>query len=132
MQHGPSLETIDESVLDSLQEVGGDSLLTEIVEMFLSDCPLRLEKIRTSIGEGDVTGTEDGAHSLKGAAGAVGAMGLHAICAELEMKAMSGSLDGAGEYLRRISDELDKVSSYLAGKLGSDRRMPVPAVEKAR
>src|ERR1043166_7650981 len=55
------------------RQTGGDAdLRTEIIEMFLEDCPVRVREIREAVTGKDARALVASAHALKGRAGAAG------------------------------------------------------------
>jgi two-component system sensor histidine kinase/response regulator len=57
-----------------IDRLGGDeSLAAEVIGLFMTDCPRRLEAIRTAIDRQDVDQLRVAAHTLKGLAGNVAA-----------------------------------------------------------
>jgi signal transduction histidine kinase/DNA-binding response OmpR family regulator len=80
-------EPLDRSVLASLrelQEEGEPDILEELMGLFLSDAPPQLAALREAVEAGDARSVERVAHDLKGSSGNMGAVGIEAICAELE------------------------------------------------
>ena len=61
----------------ALARMGGDEqLLQDVATLFLEDCPMRLQAIRTAIDQQSAAGLRNEAHALKGAAGNLSASGL--------------------------------------------------------
>jgi PAS domain S-box-containing protein len=90
---------------------GGDRrLLKQVIGLFRSDSAARLRAIDRAVRKGDAEGLRVAAHTLKGAAAAVGAASARQLAALLEQMGRSGQLDAAaltfGE-LRRVIDDLD-------------------------
>ena len=51
------------------RQTGGDeSLRAEIIQMFLEDCPMRVEEIRAAVAAGDAPALASSSHALKGSA----------------------------------------------------------------
>src|SRR5690349_11093255 len=79
-----------------LARLGGDeALLSEVIRLFLEDCPVRLTAIKTAIDQEDAESLRDSAHALKGAAGNLAATGLVNAAAALERLGAEGRLDAA-------------------------------------
>lgn len=87
----------DTPIIDTslgLLSTGGDSeLLNELVLIFIQMVPAQLEKMTTAFAAGDCETTRREAHSLKGAAGALGAAGIQKLAAEIEDLAVKGELE---------------------------------------
>jgi two-component system sensor histidine kinase/response regulator len=106
-------EPLDEVVLAGLRELGDAELLSELSTMFLDDASSRLAALREAVEEGDARAVERVAHTLKGAAGNMGAPRMAAICAELENVGASGDLERAAELLGRLEEEFGRVRPAL-------------------
>lgn len=107
---------LDPGVLEGLRQLnqpGQPDIVREVLTVFLSDAPERLDAIDTAIGAGDPQALQRAAHALKGAAGSVGAITLQARCRELEDTAKAGALDGAAALGRAIADEWTRVRTEI-------------------
>ena len=93
------MSALDPSAAERLRRLGGERLLREMIELFLQLGPARL-----AAAEGaDLAEAERACHSLKSAAGNVGATALQAAAAEAEQAASvrdSGGLTDATKNLR--------------------------------
>jgi PAS domain S-box-containing protein len=115
-QHPGSVEEqlhqLDESL--ALSRVGGDfDLLREVVELFLSDYPQSLEKIRAAVEARDPTELEHHAHSLKGSVSTFGAKEAFEAALELEKKGRSGDLSDAEDGLYKLEYALQAIRPQL-------------------
>ena len=82
------------------RQTGGDATLCdEIIQMFLEDCPGRVEEIRAAIGAGDAAALVSAAHALKGSAAYLSAGVLRACAADLERAGRERRLDTAPALL---------------------------------
>lgn len=85
MSHEP---IIDQEAIENLRslgdEEGDDSFLREVIEIFVSDTPVRLQELRTSHLTGDQATFTRAAHSIKGSSSNVGAQRLCRLAKELE------------------------------------------------
>lgn len=86
--HSPSFCRAD--LLDRLD--GDEELLREIVQVFLSEGPGRIEEIRTALQQGDASKIERSAHSMKGAAANISACRLREVTHDIESAARQGAL----------------------------------------
>ena len=94
------MEPVDFSVLDEFKELMGDEgeeEMKELVGLYLEDGPAQLTLMTDSLADGDVEGFKRAAHSFKSSCGNIGAMGLQALCLDLEQKAIAGELGAACE-----------------------------------
>jgi PAS domain S-box-containing protein len=77
----------------ALERVGGDvGLLGELAELFLRDCPQQLAEVRAAVVRGDVPAVRRLAHTLKGAAGTLGAAAAADAALRLETMARNNDL----------------------------------------
>jgi two-component system sensor histidine kinase/response regulator len=115
-------QAIDRDVLADLENSVGDDpeFLREIVETYLEDAPAQLAAIREGLAGGDAQRAHRGAHTLKSNSASVGAMGLAALCQEMEMftqPATAEAVDLATPEMSlradAIADELERVRVEL-------------------
>ena len=114
-------EPLDEVVLAGLRELGDADLLSELSTMFVdASSSSSLAALREAVEEGDPLTVERVAHTLKGAAGNMGAPGMAAICAELQDVGASGYLGVAAELLGRLEKEFGRVRPALEAAVARD------------
>ena len=93
------------------RQTGGDaSLRTEIIQMFLEDCPVRIGEIRAAVVSGDAQALVSSAHALKGSAAYLSASIVRACAADLERMGRERNLEGAPARL----EQLDAAAADLA------------------
>jgi HPt (histidine-containing phosphotransfer) domain-containing protein len=80
--------------LAELEELGGETLVQEIIDLFLADAPRRLAEARAAMQQGDVRTAMRAAHSLKSSAAQLGLDSLSSQCARIEQTAKTGELPG--------------------------------------
>ena len=98
-------DPIDMAVVDELIELsdGGDpDLLVDLIEMYLQDGPHKLAEIDAGLAKQDWGRVERAAHSLKGAAGNLGAMMVFGDCDTVEEASKAHEL----ETVQRSATEL--------------------------
>ena len=101
---------------DLLKRLMGDRQVAgKILRGFLEDVPSVLHHLRNRLDEADGPGAALQAHSLKGAAAAVSAGGLHALAQALEQAGRAGQWNYFGELLPRTADEFAKLKTVLDG-----------------
>ncbi len=105
------------AVFDSkalLKRLMGDRQLAgRIVKGFLVDIPSQLNNLQERFDEADEAGARMAAHTLKGSAANVSAVGLRAIGQEMERAAAAGQLDRFGKLLPRAVEEFERLKSTL-------------------
>jgi len=88
-----------------LKRLGGDgAFLTDLLSLCLREMPRQIAALSDALAAKDLTRREREAHSLKGAADNVGALGLRAAALDMEMAARRGDLENAPALLSRIGD----------------------------
>jgi HPt (histidine-containing phosphotransfer) domain-containing protein len=96
-------------MLNGLAEAQGEGepdLIVELIDLYLSDTPPRVDAMREALANGDHVKLGRAAHSLKGSSSTLGAIQVAASCAELEVLARELSLTSANPVLERLYDEL--------------------------
>lgn len=112
----PDGDVLDQSVIASLRELGGDdggALLRELIGLFLADSPPRLNEIESAMTAGDAKGVEKAAHALKSSCANLGATRMAELCRQLEQSGRSGALDSARETVLTSKAEFERVTREL-------------------
>jgi CheY-like chemotaxis protein/HPt (histidine-containing phosphotransfer) domain-containing protein len=110
----------DDPIGRRLDDLAGDrtgpeeALVRRLVTSFLARAPRHLAAITDGYRSDDARTVEDQAHSLKGAAGNIGAAGVMDVCRRIEDAARTGTLPEAlAEDLRTLQLELDLAGERL-------------------
>jgi two-component system sensor histidine kinase/response regulator len=110
----PSLASPGFERAAALERLGGDTqLLSEVIQLFLVDCPLRLEAIKAAVEARDGDAISREAHGLKGAAGNLSAVSLFETAEILEQLGRENRFEAAEAALRRLTDEAAHVLDAL-------------------
>jgi HPt (histidine-containing phosphotransfer) domain-containing protein len=110
---------------DVLHRLGDDEdLFTEVVKLFLEDCPVRLTAIKDAVDRDDAEQIRQTAHALKGAAGNLSATGLFEAARTLERLGSEGRLHATRAAWRQLSVEAAIAMDAL-------RQFQAPAQESA-
>ena len=105
---------------NSLQDrlMGDKELISEVLKVFLEDAPQQIENIKISIQNKDTEKARDAAHSLKGAAGNIGAEKLQNKSRDLEYACRDKSLalinpliSDVEELFNEVKNEIQKLLS---------------------
>ncbi|MBT3368826.1 MAG: hypothetical protein HN416_16900, partial [Nitrospina sp.] len=108
----PDREAFDFS--RAMEVVDGDrELLREIAILFLDECVQKIDPIREGIRAGDAGIVEETAHSLKGAAGSIGAKRLEQRFLQLEMVGKAGMPQESEIDLAELEQEIDTFREAL-------------------
>ena len=115
---GPAEETLSSEVVAELREIGGDDLVRDLMAVFAERTPQRLRSAESCHGAGDLEGAAAALHSLRSAAGTVGARRLGELAGRLERAARGqGGADlaaGLVDLRRETAAALDE-ARRLAG-----------------
>ncbi len=89
-----------------IDRLGGDTgLLTEVIHLFLEDCPHRLAAIKSAVDRRDPELIRSTAHALKGAAGTLAARGVFEAAQALERMGAEARLEPTEAAWRTLSKE---------------------------
>jgi HPt (histidine-containing phosphotransfer) domain-containing protein len=118
-QGSPSNEVMN--VPDALQRLGDDmELLRDIVQIYLEDAPVMIERIHTAIDHSDNNALQRAAHSLKGLAATLSASEVVGAASRLEHIAASRNLSEAAKTAAEVEDRVrelnDAVQQFLRRK----------------
>jgi CheY-like chemotaxis protein/HPt (histidine-containing phosphotransfer) domain-containing protein len=97
-----------------MERVGYDEgLFTDVIGLFLTDCPERLVAIKAAIDARDGERIRTTSHALKGAAGNLSATGLFSAARTLERIGAENRIEAAHAAWRLLSAEAAKVIDVL-------------------
>ena len=92
----------------ALRRIGGDeSLLWDLMDLFVEDYPKQLNRIRDAQERGDHTALHSYAHTLKGTIGHFSAARALKAAGHLEEIAMGRDLEAIQEGIAKLEDELN-------------------------
>ncbi len=110
--NAPVINAFDVDV--ALKHVEGDrDLLDEIIRIFADQCPKTMYEIQNAIRAVDLPVLERAAHSLKGSASNLCAIGVTQSAAALEESARSGNSSHSREQFEALESEVDKLLREL-------------------
>jgi two-component system sensor histidine kinase/response regulator len=99
------------ALLDRL--CGDEQLMTDVIHLFLEDCPARLVAIRDAVTRRHAEDLRLTAHALKGSAANLSAIGLFEAAQTLERMGAESRLAGAEAAWRQLSVEASYVINTL-------------------
>jgi two-component system sensor histidine kinase/response regulator len=124
-------EPASDPVARRLEELRGDhteperALVNRLVVSFLTRAPSYLSTLIDAVTTADAAAVENQAHSLKGAAGNIGAAGIVEICERLEILGRAGNLDASAAVdLDRLQTEIKTVDTRLRMILNLNQHSP--------
>lgn len=98
-----------------LQTVGNDPVvLSRVLAAFQRDMPVKFAALEAALEDKDAANVRLLSHGMKSSGQFIGAVSFAALCRELEEKADTGVLDGAGELVKEIQRELLGIINELA------------------
>ncbi len=113
--------TLDQAALDNLRAIGRPgmpSVLGRVIETYLRLAPGLLQQLRDAIrGGADPDALRHAAHSLKSSSANLGALGLAALCKDLEFLGRNGTTAGADALLGRVEALFPRVCEQLTREL---------------
>lgn len=112
----PETPPYDPESLEQLRAINpddGGEFLRELLGIFLTDTPKRIEEIQTSLAAGDAVTLTRAAHSIKGSSGNFGAATLSGLAQSIEQAGKSASLGEVATLLPTLRDEFDRVRTAL-------------------
>jgi two-component system, sensor histidine kinase and response regulator len=107
----------------ALSAVDGDqTLLQEIIEVFLEDYPAKIDALRGAIAHGAAQALEGTAQSLTDSLGLFGRTAAYELADELGTLGRAGNLEGAAAILHQLEQELGRMRGVLAEPRGTSTR----------
>ena len=107
---------IDMQVLETLQAelaVVAPGLMSELIELYLTNTPHVLATMQQAITENEATALNINAHTLKSNSARLGAITCSRLCLDLEMMGQESHLEGAAEILAELEAEFKRVERAL-------------------
>jgi HPt (histidine-containing phosphotransfer) domain-containing protein len=106
---------IETELLQLAEALGGEEA-RQILDMFLEDSLSRLERLSRAVQTADDATARQEAHSLKGAAGSVGATSLWNICAGVESDVRAVDWYRAASDVAELRQCLCEVQGHFDGQ----------------
>jgi HPt (histidine-containing phosphotransfer) domain-containing protein len=105
-----NVEPLDRSALDNLRKEGATpGLLKNAAELFLREARIGLERLKDAIRIEDAALVGRRVHTMKGSAGQLGALGMVAICADVEARAVAGDFSSTPTRVRQLDQRSGRV-----------------------
>ena len=96
-----------------LRDLLGQATADEIAGIFLHEASDLLARLRAALAAGDPTALREAAHSLKGSAGGMRLMHIHALAAALETSGRTGDLQAAPLQLAELERQYGLVHRHF-------------------
>jgi HPt (histidine-containing phosphotransfer) domain-containing protein len=108
-----AIPVIDTAVLQRLRDLGGESLLARMIDLFLENAPTRVRAAGTAAVEDDAHALEHAVHSLRSSAANLGASRLQAMAGRIETHTRAGELAPAVALVPRLEPLFDEARAIL-------------------
>jgi CheY-like chemotaxis protein len=109
-------EVIDRQVLDELGKVLKPERLASMINLYLTESPKLVEKLKHAAGSGDAPEMARSAHSLKSCSANVGATMLSRYCEQMEASARRADTEDARKLLGKLETEHSCVQTALTAE----------------
>lgn len=107
---------LDPEAINNLRALGDemedDTFLKEVIDIYISDTPKRLEEIRECLASGDAVRLARAAHSIKGSSSNLGASKVITLAKSIEQQAKE-SLDNLEDDIAALEASYLEVKSAL-------------------
>jgi HPt (histidine-containing phosphotransfer) domain-containing protein len=113
-------ETLDAGILAGLRDLRSPhhpDPLQELVDLFLRDARVRLQKLAVAVDAKDCAALASTAHTLKGSANNLGARRLASFLATLESYGKTGNLTDSANILLNVRSEFHEVERALLAEV---------------
>ncbi|HTW87924.1 MAG TPA: response regulator [Candidatus Binataceae bacterium] len=107
-------------------DLRADGVLGELIELFLSDTPISIEKIGAALTLKDPRTAAREAHRLKGSAAALGAQPMFELCELLQRLDSAEGLETAQALFALLSAESKRVCQAFEAERAADLLAPPP------
>ncbi|MBB5941991.1 ATP-binding protein [Xanthomonas sp. 3307] len=115
------------AVLDELRDVIGSASVAQIVELFLADAPLLIQRLEQAAATSEPDALREAAHTLKSSAANLGALALSAAALRIESGVRTGTLDRPVVAVALVIAEFARARLALSGYRASVRDNAEPA-----
>src|SRR4029450_9433886 len=108
--------TLDPEVFAALKELCNPedpTFLLSIIEQFVQDATAYIHSLRAALGVGDALTLQQIAHTLKSTSAYMGAVGMGALCSELQELGQAGTVVAVEVLVKRLEDEFERVRQAL-------------------
>ncbi|MDX6304666.1 MAG: hypothetical protein QOI77_1635 [Blastocatellia bacterium] len=109
-------EAVDMELLNAFEELQADDgtdLIVELIDLYLVDAPQRMQAIREAALANEWVLLKRAVHNLKGSSANLGVRRVAETCNKLERIECEHSLEGVGELLQQMDDELARATEAL-------------------
>jgi two-component system sensor histidine kinase/response regulator len=112
-KHASPLEIPVLEQIRDLQEAGGSDFLTELIDIYLKDSAVLMDRIQKGLAGDESQPLRKSLHSLKGSSGNLGAYQLAELCGNMELLVDKGRLEEARLNQAQLEQEYRLVTEAL-------------------
>ena len=105
---------VDPATLNTVRKMGGDALVSNLLQLFRSNSVLLIEKLQEGITEQNAEAVRHAAHSLKSAAANVGGLHLAELARNIELAACDGSLKFDNQLVENLKTEFHEILKIIS------------------
>jgi len=109
-------DIINEEIMAALRRLGGESLVREMIGIFLDFVPKKMDQVRAGEASSSLLEIEKGAHAIKSSAANVGATRLRQLAEQVEVTARLQSPEPIPGLLEALQCEFDRVCETLRAR----------------
>jgi HPt (histidine-containing phosphotransfer) domain-containing protein len=115
------MASIDQSVLDGIKEMAGDTdneFLITLIQLYVNSAPEKLQKMKAALARKDGKTASFEAHSLKSSSASLGAMAVSKIAGEIEKETKGGHVSSEinlkfSLFEKEVSLAITELQTYL-------------------
>jgi HPt (histidine-containing phosphotransfer) domain-containing protein len=107
----PTLNLAPIDKLRELELLGEPGFVANLCRDFLTDTPIRIQRMKDALESGDLVQLERDSHSLKASSASLGATNMSQLCATIEAAVRGKNLDGVATLLEQLTLEMPLVAA---------------------
>ena len=110
------MSEVPTAVLDALQglrSLGGDTLLKQMVAVFVEHSRDRMQALETAVAAGDLASAASAAHTLKGSARQLGLIAMGDACSAVEQASKQGDAAAAQLHTAAVHTQYTTAVEWL-------------------
>ncbi len=93
--------------------MGDQELANTVIEIFLEDIPPQIQSLKDLFDRGDIAGSGQRAHAIKGAAANVGGEALREVASEIEKAGKAGDSEKIADLLPVIEERFEQLKQMM-------------------
>jgi HPt (histidine-containing phosphotransfer) domain-containing protein len=114
---GKESDAIDVSALERLRKLGGEVLVSKMVDLFISHAEPAIQEASAGVGSGDLDVVRRAAHSLKSSAGNLGAQHVQRLAERIEQSAEHRNTAELKELMASLKEAYSEAKAQLRAEI---------------